>query len=209
MKTPVHREPRLISKMLPGSPLVPARICREYSAGGMLDDVQSSWNREREALVSRLIEMGHQPLEHLDWDWLNNVDGVEADNSMLVGVECDGEVQGLMSVLRGAQFFRSPQQGMLYVDYLESAPWNLKTAVSEPRYVGVGTILIAEAVRLSLELGLEGRVGLHSLKQAERFYRDKCRMIDFGEDAESSGLTYFEFSSQRAAEFLVAIGDSE
>ena len=71
---------------LPGSPIVPARICREYRAGGMLADVQSSWNREREALVSRLIEMGHQPLEHLDWDWLNKVDGVEAPSSMLVGV---------------------------------------------------------------------------------------------------------------------------
>jgi len=36
--------------------------------------------------------------------------------------------------------------------------------------MGVGTILIAEAVRPSLEIGLTGRVGLHSLPQAEAFY---------------------------------------
>ena len=127
---------------------------------------------------------------------------------MIVFIQCLDEVQGLMSVVRTPQFSPWSNQPMVYVDYLESAPWNIRMAFNEPRYVGVGTVLIAEAIHLSLEMGLDGRVGLHSLKQAEQFYRDRCRMTDFGEDAESSNLRYFEFSSDQAADLLVAIGDS-
>lgn len=61
----------------------------------------------------------------------------------------------------------------IYVDYLESAPWNLKNGVEPPRFLGVGTVLLIEAVRMSADAGFEGRVGLHSLPQAEAFYR-KC-----------------------------------
>jgi hypothetical protein len=45
---------------------------------------------------------------------------------MLVAVECDGEVQGIMAVLRIPQPARLGDGQVVYVDYLESAPWNLK-----------------------------------------------------------------------------------
>src|SRR5437773_8751001 len=84
------------------------------------------------------------------------------------------------------------------VDYLESAPWNLRCSSILPRLMGVGTVLIAEAVRLSLELGLEGRVGLHSLPQAEAFYKIRCGMTEFGADPGYFDLTYFEYNGQQA-----------
>ena len=43
--------------------------------------------------------------------------------------------------------------------YLESAPWNLKGFSVSPRFLGIGTVLIAEAIRLSLEMGLKDASG--------------------------------------------------
>jgi len=75
--------------------------------------------------------------------------------------------------------------------------------------MGVGTILIAEAVRLSLEMGLSGRIGLHSLPRAEAFYKTRCRMTEFGTDPRYFDLTYFEFIGQQATEWLAATGESQ
>lgn len=40
-----------------------------------------------------------------------------------------------------------------------------------PRLRGVGTALVTAAVALSEDEGFKGRIGLHSLPQAEDFYR--------------------------------------
>jgi hypothetical protein len=96
---------------------------------------------------------------------------------------------------------------VVYVDYVESAPWNLKGTVVSPRFLGVGTVLIAEAVRLSLEMGLGGRVGLHSLPQAEPFYA-RCRMTRVGPDPSYYDLTYFEHAGQEALDWLASLGEA-
>ncbi len=127
---------------------------------------------------------------------------------MLVGVECEGEPQGIMAILRMPRHSRHTGEVVIYVDYLESAPWNLKGASAPPRFMGIGTVLIAEAVRLSLEMGLEGRVGLHSLPQAESFYKTRCRMTEFGADPAYYDLTYFEYTGQQATDWLAAIGEA-
>ena len=95
----------------------------------------------------------------------------------------------------------------MYVDYLESAPWNLKGFSASPRFAGVGTRLIADAVRLSLETGFGGRIGLHSLPQAETFY-NRCAMTKVGTDPRYFDLIYFEFTSQQAIDWLTSIGES-
>lgn len=50
--------------------------------------------------------------------------------------------------------------------------------------------------------GFHSRVGLHSLPQAEAFYRDTCRMVCLGADASYQGLPYYELTREKAAEFL-------
>jgi hypothetical protein len=126
---------------------------------------------------------------------------------MLVAVECQGEVQGITAILRNPR--RSPFTGqpVVYVDYLETAPWNLKGSSISPRFIGVGTVLIAEAVRLSVETTLNGQVGLHSLPQAETFYQTRCRMTRFSQDASYHDLSYFEFVGQQRTEWLASIGE--
>jgi hypothetical protein len=110
-----------------------------------------------------------------------------------------------MAVLRTPQPGKLSSEQVVYVDYVESAPWNIRGATATPRFFGVGTVLIAEAVHLSLEMGLAGRVGLHSLPQAEAFY-NRCRMTRIGPDQAYYDLTYFEFTSQQASDWLAIVG---
>jgi len=61
---------------------------------------------------------------------------------------------------------------------------------------------MAAAVTLSLERGYNGRVSLHSLTDAENFYRNVCGMTDMGIDLKYEGLLYFEMTSSQAKEFM-------
>ena len=70
-----------------------------------------------------------------------------------------------------------------------------------PRLRGVGSALIAAAIALSEDEGFKGRLGLHSLPQADAFYR-KIGMTDLGLDAACQNLRYFEMTSSRARAFL-------
>lgn len=126
---------------------------------------------------------------------------------MLVAVELDGEVQGLMAILRLPRAARLGNKHVVYVDYLESAPWNLKGSPDPPRFLGVGTVLMAEAVRISTEEGFEGRVGLHSLPQAEAFY-NKCGMTRLGADPNYYDLVYFEYTGRNGTDWLTSIGET-
>jgi hypothetical protein len=184
---------------------VTAQVYRDYPLTE-LDNIEARWETAREQAAAVGQVAGLAPLEHEHWDWRNKADSVEAGHHMLVAVECDGEAQGLMAVLRTPRSGRLDDGQLVYVDYLESAPWNLKSSVNPPLFVGVGTVLIAEAIRLSLEMGLHGRVGLHSLPQAEAFYT-RCRMTKVGPDLRYYDLTYFEYTGQLASDWLVSIGE--
>jgi len=49
--------------------------------------------------------------------------------------------------------------------------------------------------------GFKGRLGLHSLPQADNFYR-KIGMTDLGQDASYQNLRYFEMTSEQARAFF-------
>ena len=91
---------------------------------------------------------------------------------------------------------------LVYVEYLEVAPWN-RSDSAEQRFRGVGTALMTAAVDLSLSEGFGGRMALHSLPQAENYYRDFCGMTDLGIDASYDNLHYFEMTTHQAAQFIL------
>jgi hypothetical protein len=202
-----RRTVQLVDGRTPDRPLISAEIYRDYPSPE-LDTIELRWAEARDQAAAEGVAMGLTPLEHSHWDWRNKADSVEAGLHVLVAVECEGEPQGIMAVLRTPRRSRHTGEVVVYVDYLESAPWNLKGASAPPRFMGIGTVLIAEAVRLSLEMGLEGQVGLHSLPQAESFYKNRCRMTEFGADPGYYDLTYFEYTGQQAKDWLVAIGEA-
>jgi hypothetical protein len=90
----------------------------------------------------------------------------------------------------------TPGERLVYVDGIASAPWNRKAIQRPQKFKGVGTALLEFARNRSLELGYEGRVGLHCLPGAEGFY-DRQGMLDLGSDEDYEDLIYFEFGPWR------------
>ena len=161
----------------------------------------------RDLLAQELSE-AQAGAEHEDWDWRIKIESLESGRQRLVAIECGGAVQGLLAVLSQPRpaLLEPKGEPILYIDYLEAAPWNLKRPTSRPQYLGVGTVMIAQAIKLSREWGWQGRVGLHSLSQAERFYRENCGMTDLGHDSDYYELTYFEYTESQAAHWLAKVG---
>lgn len=167
-----------------------------------MPEVEAAWTPARIRLAAAMASAGER-LESSHWDWRDKMWSAGQARHRLVAVECEGEVQGLMAVEvqpRPAVF--PPAGPVLYVDYLEAAPWNLRRPVQRPRFLGTGTALIGEAVRQSLERGYGGRVGLHALPQAERFYAERCRMTPHGPDNRYYDLLYFEYREDAAIQWL-------
>jgi hypothetical protein len=149
--------------------------------------------------------------QHFHWDWTKKRAELEMLAITFYGIEHGGKLQGLMKVLTVGHLGRLPvQRGMplCYVDYLETAPWNIRTlaqAVGQPvQFGGVGSRLVEAAVRQSIEEGFKGRVGLHSLPLSESFYRDVCGMTPVGRDATKQDLLWYEYTPEQADQFLAA-----
>jgi hypothetical protein len=198
-----HRWVNLLDNRVEDRPFIQAGVYRDFFSRE-LEEIEAGWAKSREKVAEQGQAAGLAPLEDTHWDWRNKADSVEAGHHILVAVESD---QGLMAVLRLPRPARLGDGYLVYVDYLESAPWNLKGSANPPRFLGVGTVLVAEAVRISVEAGFEGRVGLHSLPQAEAFY-DKCGMTRLGEDPTYYDLVYYEYTGRHGIDWLTTIGES-
>jgi hypothetical protein len=90
----------------------------------------------------------------------------------------------------------NPDQRLVYVEAIASAPWNREELQFPPNLKGVGTSMLLLARQRSLALGYNGRVGLHSLSSSENFYV-RQQMPDYGEDPAKDNLRYFEFGIMR------------
>ncbi len=174
-----------------------------------LADWEAEWRPALFDSIRRLkiagIERRQWP-QSRHWDWSRKV---EAQGGMLANpgfsIVCDGLTQGMMIVDTAKHRCRiDGQKGkhLVYVEFVENAPWNRAELFTPPRYRGVGSILIRAAVALSEELEFHGRIGLHSLPQANRFYADTCGMTDLGTDRDRQGLRYFEMTPEQAQAFV-------
>lgn len=181
---------------------------RDAIEEAQLVDWQTKW---QPALIVVLQELARQRVPMAEWpqswhwDWrtkMTQVAGLLAFRGFCV--LCTGVTQGLMRVDLN-KHAREPGQKakpLVYVDYLEVAPWNRTDLGKTARYGGVGTALLSAAVELSLQEDFKGRIGLHSLPQSDGFYRDRCGMTDLGPDAQYQGLRYFEMTPEQARTFL-------
>ena len=174
-----------------------------------LEDWEAEWLPELYLGIQRLRRGGvpkEQWPQHRHWDWRRKV---VALRGMLAApgfsLVCDGVTQGMMiaETVKGRCRIDSQRgQHLVYVDYIESAPWNRPGLVDEVRYRGVGSVLVRAAIALSDDLDFQGRLGLHSLPQADRFYAEKCGMTDLGHDASHQNLRYFEMTPGQARAFV-------
>jgi hypothetical protein len=153
----------------------------------------------------RLIRKEEWP-EHAHWSWRRKYEATEGLLAYkMFGIEFQSQMQGLMLVAIAGKTCRIVSQlgkPLVYVHFLAAAPWNSPSVVANPRFSLVGSVLIATAIHLSLAEEFLGRIGLHSLPQADAWYSRKCGMTDLGPDPAVQNLRYFEVTSEQAAEFL-------
>lgn len=172
-----------------------------------LELVERVWSIKRQEMLRALlvgkVDQTQWP-QSLHWNWGNKA----AELNLLAyqgwAIECDGDFQGVMMVeLVGHTADHEEDRGkpLLYIEYLESAPWNwnCRQLGQVRKYRGIGQILFQKAVELSQEEGFHGRVGLHALPQAEGFYEQACGMTRFGPDPDKQRLVYYELSRGAAA----------
>lgn len=115
-------------------------------------------------------------------------------------------VQGMMMLITAGWDCRLPGQkghAGVYLEVIGTAPWNQRTAVPVPRYLGVGSVLMGRAVTVSKDVGMKGRLGLHALPGASSWYA-KIGMVNLGPDPDpkKQNLEYFEFTAKAAEAFL-------
>lgn len=115
----------------------------------------------------------------------------------------------IVNTIRRCRISTQANRHLVYIEYLEAAPWNRGAG---QQYKGVGTVMVAVAIQLSIEEGNKGRVGLHSLPQADNFYRHHCGMTDLGLDTSYNAdfpLRYCELTECQALDFLKGSGTDE
>jgi hypothetical protein len=176
-------------------------------------ETQSEW---RPVVLAAARALSQQPNQatliprHFHWDWTRK----EAELKLLAvkfyAVAHTGKLQGIMKVETVAHTcMLSEQQGkpLVYIDYLESAPWNIKklmAALGQPqRFGAVGSRLLEAAVLLSKEEEFHGRVALHSLPGSEGFYVNGCGMTPVGRDPHKENLLWCEFTPEQAERYLL------
>ncbi len=172
-----------------------------------LVDAEVVWSPYRLEAIRRFLLAGCSGSlpQHSHWSWANKALSFDHAMHRVLAIEAADEVQGLMWIwLRDhvARLAPDAAQPIVYVDYLEAAPWNARDYTAKPRYRGVGTQLLRAAVIQSQEAGYSGRLGLHALPQSEDFYAGACGMVNVGIDATYHDLTYFEFTAKAATEFV-------
>ena len=138
-------------------------------------DWETKWRPVTEATLRRLKGQGvprAQWPQDWHWDWrckLKEMRGLLTGATFCI--EGEGATQGLMAVdIASRRALHEPQKGqhLVYVEYLEAAPWNRREHSAKPRFRGVGSILLYAAVALSKDEGFKGRIG------CTRFRRRTC-----------------------------------
>ena len=174
-----------------------------------LADWEAEWIPELFKALQRLHRSGvERPFwpQSRHWNWRNKMKAIEGLLSQqCFAIVCEGVTQGMMivDVTKRARLDNQKGQHLVYIDYLENAPWNRKELLYDPpRFRGIGTLLIRAAIEHSRLEGFKGRLGLHSLPQSNSFYANVCGMTDLGTDPNYQNLRYFEMTSEQAETFI-------
>lgn len=182
---------------------------RDNISEKQLLDWEDQWIPARDEINRRLKAAGVDRSKWPQtghWSWRDKQSGTKGSlSNPSFSVSCSDVTQGLMilDTLPSARLSSQFGKPMVYIDYLEVAPWNRRHLPGDiPRYSAVGSILMRAAIEISLQEGFKGRVGLHSLPQSNDWYANKCGMTDLGPDSTKQNLRYFEMTPEIAQAFI-------
>ena len=115
----------------------------------------------------------------------------------------DERTQGAIIYRFDGASILEPDERAVYIEYLAASPYNRKDCARDPLYAGVGSGLLTLAILHSYDLGFGGRVVLHSLPTAVKFYKKH----DFVKTGASLGrMIHCELSSESATRHLEGLG---
>jgi hypothetical protein len=193
-----------------GGGAVQAELHDDLSAAVLLD-IETQWAATRQALRQRLAAANVAPTDwpqSLHWDWSNKSLFLSLykrpDSFRVLGIRRQAAWEGVMVTLLGEAVARlDPDCGKcaVYVDYLETAPWNwtVKATGQVRKFRAVGSVLLKAAVATSRAVGCDGRLVLHALPQADDFYvRKQFRLVKH--DAAKK-MNYYELTAEAAQRF--------
>lgn len=174
-----------------------------------LTAIEREWGPFRAKIKQELLQLGIDKRnwpQSLHWDWSKKGPDLKLLESSGFVIEFEGATQGVM-LTKTASYVSHLEKGkpLVYIDYLESAPWNwsIQDLGQRSEYRGVGSVLFYTAILQSEQEGFHGRVGLHALPQAESFYAGSvCRMTQIGPDPNKQNLPYYELGRGEAAQHL-------
>jgi hypothetical protein len=185
--------------------MVEAVLHTRLSASALIE-AEKQWGPIRLETWEKLERAGKRDEipQHCHWDWGRKSLNLGFLNYRCCGIQYDGKYQGLLMLMLAGKYARLPPDDgkpLVYINYIESAPWNYAKMVETPLYGGIGPVLMQAAVAVSYEEEFKGRIGLHALAQSEKFYRDDCQMICCGPDPSYQNLPYYEMTSEIATRF--------
>lgn len=174
---------------------VPAEIFENLDEQDFAD-AQSQWVKWR----PRLKSFG---LEHYHWDWPRKAEHLTERRIAFqsFGIKANDIWQGLclafpgtvvstkLNLIENKTYEEAVE--LLYVDYIASAPWNLKGIDANLRLKGVGKALWKAINKKWKELRLE-RLGLESLPQSEAYYLKQGFELRSPRIEMAGRLAYFE-----------------
>lgn len=175
-----------------------------------LEDVGSRWRNqvaERRARAHALPGFENWEDQGWYWNWVEKYDR-RADRIRFpsYALEVEGYLEGLLYLIVGPDYVcriatqRDAQ--LVYVDLVATAPWNRDHPDgTSPHYEGVGVSLVTQAIFHSQTCGFGGRVGLHSIPDAQGFYR-RCGMTELEADRQYGHMVYFESTPEQSQLFL-------
>jgi len=171
--------------------------------------VERVWSAHRARLMASLLQAGVMRRDwpqSLHWDWSLKARELKLLVNSASGLVCQGEWQGLMITKTQpyqTRLARDLGRPLVYVDFLEVAPWNwpISQLQQRARWKACGSVLLRHAVAQSKREGFHGRLGLHALPQAESYY-ERCGMTRVAVDATKEDLAYYEFGRNEAQHFL-------
>lgn len=194
--------------------LIDAELHDSLSLDDLLD-AQAVWAPAKievvRALLGRSVPRNEWP-QSLHWNWAEKAAALKPyapgpfSAYRLFGIRAEANWQGLLLACCVGHPTRLAPAGrdLVYVEFVETAPWNwrIREIDRATQLRGTGFQLVELAIRWSGELGFRGRLGLHSLPQADSFYGTACGMTDLGPDPNHKNLRYFELDEAGGRRFL-------
>ena len=124
-----------------------------------LELIERSWASDRARIMADLLraDVARRAWpESLHWDWSRKASELDLLALRGFGIFCERAWQGAMmtrTVGHRAKLVEDRNKPLVYIDFLEAAPWNWRVAPigQERRLKGVGVVLMREAVSQSID----------------------------------------------------------